>query len=118
MTVEIDHCAWCGERFAPNPGPGRPRRYCKRSHRQRHYEARQEAERHRLASDDVLIRRQDLQTVRDRLFVLEAALADARTDLADAGTLDAYPAVFGDLAAAVEEVVALRIEPRAVGMAE
>lgn len=63
-----------------------------------------------------MIRSTDLQAVRDRLFVLEAALADARTDLADAGSLDAYPAVFAQLAAAVEHAVSLQIDPRAVGM--
>lgn len=115
VTVEIFHCAWCGERFAPTTGPGRPRRYCRRSHRQRHYEARQDAVRHRLRSDDVLIRSGDLQELRDRLYVLESALIDARTDLADAGTIDAYPEVFTHLVGAIEHAVSLRVEPRAVG---
>ena len=71
--------------------------------------------RHRLRSDDVLFRRDDLQDLRDRIYMLEAALIDARSDLAEAGTLDAYPEVFATLAAAIEQVVAARMEPRAVG---
>ena len=34
-------CEWCGGEFHANAGPGRPARYCRRSHRQRAYEARQ-----------------------------------------------------------------------------
>jgi hypothetical protein len=64
-----------------------------------------------------LLRRTDLQEIRDRLYVLEAALMDARTDLAEAASLDAYPEVFSVLAQAVEQAVALRLEPRAVGSA-
>lgn len=33
-------CAWCGEGLPEHSGRGRPRLYCKRSHRQRAYEAR------------------------------------------------------------------------------
>ncbi len=116
MQPIIHRCAWCGARFAPNPGPGRPRRYCKRSHRQRHYEAALTAARHQLGADDVLLRRADLEELRDRLYILESGLADARNDLAEAGTIEAYPAVFSDLAAAIEQMISLRLEPRAVGL--
>ena len=36
-TVE---CLWCGDAFQTVPGPGRPRKYCCRAHRQRAYESR------------------------------------------------------------------------------
>ena len=39
-TEEGHRCSWCGRRFEPTPGPGRPRLYCRPSHRQRAYEAR------------------------------------------------------------------------------
>ena len=63
----------------------------------------------------MLIRRNDFQQLRDQQFVLEAALADARRDLADAGSLDAYPEVFATVAHAIEGMVGLRLEPKAIG---
>jgi hypothetical protein len=53
--------------------------------------------------------------LRDRLYLLEAALGDARLDLAEAGSLAAYPEVFSELAAVIDETVTFRLEPRAVG---
>jgi DNA-directed RNA polymerase specialized sigma24 family protein len=81
--VTVQRCAWCGEPFAVAGGPGRPARYCRRSHRQRHYEARREAD--RLGIEGVLISGSDWLSLRDALYRLETAFEDADHDLADGG---------------------------------
>lgn len=40
MASGIDRCAHCGRGFAVHAGPGRPAKYCRRSCRQRAFEAR------------------------------------------------------------------------------
>lgn len=112
----IVRCAWCGERMAQTATRGRPRRYCRRSHRQRHYEARREAERRDLDPGTAVYRQDDVGRVRDAIYVLEAALADARMDVADSGTLDAYPDAFASLGAAIESLARVRWEPTAAGV--
>ena len=72
-------------------GPGRPRRYCRVSHRQRHYEARREAVLRDLNPGEVLYRSDDIRSLRDAIYVVKTALQDARMDLADAATLEEYP---------------------------
>ncbi len=94
--------------------PGRPRRYCRRSHRQRHYEARREAERRSLEPGTAVYRVEDVGRIRDAVYVLEAALSDARLDVAEAGTLDAYPEAFRMLGGAIEELLRVRWDPVAV----
>lgn len=81
-------CAWCGAAFELNPGPGRPRRYCKRSHRQRHYESKALAEQRGIGADELLVERAKVSRLHDLLYVLEAACEDVSADL-DAGVTEA-----------------------------
>jgi hypothetical protein len=60
---------------------GRPRLYCKRACRQRDYEARQRALELGLGEHELVVTRQDLESVRDRLYVLERTIEDADEDL-------------------------------------
>lgn len=75
-------CRWCGRRFDVVQGPGRPRTYCRRSCRQRDYEARQRAADVGLADGLVVITRHDLDALHDRLYELESAVEDVDRDLA------------------------------------
>lgn len=75
-------CAWCGRRFAPSGGPGRPRRYCKRSCRQRDFEARQRIRADGLAEDELVITRQALSQIDDFVYVLACAVEDVERDMA------------------------------------
>ena len=52
---------WCGRPFEPTPGAGRPRQYCKRSCRQRDYEARRRAAELGLGEDELIVTRQELE---------------------------------------------------------
>ncbi len=64
-------------------GPGRPRRYCKPSCKQRDYEARRRAEELGLDEHELVITREELEATRDRLFVLACVLEDVERDLAN-----------------------------------
>jgi len=78
-----DQCLWCGRRFTPTAGAGRPRRYCKRSCRQRDYESRRRAAELGLSEDELILTRQELNEIRDRLFVLSETINDVERDLTD-----------------------------------
>ncbi|MDH5456448.1 MAG: hypothetical protein OEY37_10275 [Gammaproteobacteria bacterium] len=81
----IQRCAWCGAAIVASGGSGRPRRYCRRSHRQRHYESQVLAERRGINDDELLVERAKVNRLHDLLFVLEAACEDVRTDLDASG---------------------------------
>jgi hypothetical protein len=66
-------------------GPGRPREYCRRSCRQRDYEARRTAGRLGLDDDHVVVARAELDALHDRLYELDAAIEDVDRDLASVG---------------------------------
>ena len=78
-----DSCRWCGRQFTPSAGAGRPRRYCKRSCRQRDYESRRRAGELGLGEDELILTRQELNELRDRLFVLSETIKDVERDLTD-----------------------------------
>jgi hypothetical protein len=75
---------------AGRAGPGRPRLYCRRSCRQRDFEARQRAARHGLDESDVIMARAELEDLRDKLYVLRCAIEDVRRDLAGSPTKQDY----------------------------
>jgi hypothetical protein len=81
--AEPIRCRWCGRGFEPTAGPGRPRQYCKRSCRQRDYEARRRGAERGLDEDELIITRAELNELRDRLFVLSETVKDVEADLTD-----------------------------------
>ena len=115
VTKQVRRCPWCAAQLPESSGPGRPRLFCKRSHRQRHYEARRLAVAQGLAPDEVLISRQQFDEWRDRIYLLEAAVEDAEQDLGDAPTLREYTEAFQTLFEAATRTKAFRLEARALG---
>ena len=116
MTKRIRHCAWCGGAFAAPSGPGRPQRYCRKSHRQRAYEARREAKRRAIGPDEVLISRRTWEHLRDALFRLEAAAEDVAADLgAGRATKADYVEALAHLSVAVRDLQSVAVEPTAIG---
>ena len=79
---ETGRCRWCGSVLPASAGTGRPRLFCRRSCRQRHYEDRLTLERE--------VRSQhQLDDLADQVFVLAGAVGDAerllgRSDQPDA----------------------------------
>ena len=57
-------------------GAGRPRRYCRQSCRQRDYEARRRSAELGLSEGELVVTRAELESVRDRLYVLLCAVED------------------------------------------
>lgn len=109
--VAVRRCRWCGRRFSVTQGPGRPREFCGQGCRQRDYEARRGGR--QLASDgDVLVvPRRAVDELQDRLWLVEAALDDARTALDEDASTVAYRQVLEQLTVAVQDTVPLWREP-------
>jgi hypothetical protein len=80
-------CAWCGRRFGSTTGPGRPRKYCRRSCRQRDFESRSRSRELGLTETDLIVTRGALNALDDHLYVLACAIEDVDADLA----LDSSP---------------------------
>lgn len=90
---------------------GRPRKYCRRSHRQRAYEARLLAERMGLDGGEALVSAVALRALNDRIYVLEAALADVERDLRQDPD---HRAAFTHLYAAAAQLRDSTLEPLAL----
>lgn len=109
-VTQTRRCAWCGAPFEVTGGPGRPAAYCRRSHRQRAYEARREAE--RLGIAGVLVGEDDWRRLLDAVYRLETAADDAVIDVASGDppgpVVDRLARVVADLAAAMPEPTARR----------
>lgn len=108
-------CEWCGAEFPIPRGPGRRPRYCKRSHRQRAYEARKIAGERGLGADEVLISRRTWEQLRDALYRLEAASEDVAMDPMEGRSTKAeYVGALAHLSAAVRDLQDVAVEPIAV----
>ncbi|MDZ4826183.1 MAG: hypothetical protein SGJ13_06920 [Actinomycetota bacterium] len=98
MTKPREQCEWCGRPFDKAEGPGRPRRYCRRSCRQRDYEARSRAAELGLNEGELVVTREELEGLRDRIFVLRCVLEDTERELAEcADDPNELQRVFDDL---------------------
>jgi hypothetical protein len=64
-------------------GAGRPREFCRRSCRQRQYESKRRASELGLGEDELIIARTELESLRDRLYVLACAVDDVERDVDD-----------------------------------
>ena len=108
-------CDWCGEPFPKKSGPGRPRKFCRRSHRQRHYEAQRVGEQRRIGVDEVLVSRRSWEALRDALYRLQSASEDVAMDLMQGKPTKAeYVEALAHLGQAVRELQELSVEPLAL----
>ena len=82
-STDTPRCGWCHRPLPQFPGPGRPRRFCSASHRQRAYEARRRADSLQIPAGQVIVSEEDLRSVHDRLYRLETAVEDVEADLAE-----------------------------------
>lgn len=88
------------------PGPGRPSLYCRRSCRQRDYEARRRAAERGLDEGEIIVTRSRVDELQDRLWVLQCAMEDVAGDLARAQDLDTYRAALDWVLEAARPLVA------------
>jgi hypothetical protein len=77
-------CRWCGRGIDVQPGPGRPREFCAAGCRLAVYIARQRRNEVGLSESELIVARSELESLRDRIYVLEAAIEDVERDLAAA----------------------------------
>jgi hypothetical protein len=76
--------------LAIRPGPGRPRRFCRQSCRQRAHEARRRAAELGLTEQELVVARAELDALYDQLYVLECAIEDVDRDLRASATKRDY----------------------------
>src|SRR5262245_25358259 len=81
-------CQWCGRGLPDAAGRGRPRQFCKDGCRQMAYSARRRAAELGLGESELIVARQDLDELRDALYVVEAAVEDVDRDV---GAADGNP---------------------------
>lgn len=79
------HCVWCRRVLPPRTGPGRPRRFCSQRCRQWDWVSRQRARELELSDNELVIVRDELDSLHDDLYVLACAVDDAERDLASGG---------------------------------
>ena len=115
MTEQPRHCAWCGGAITPASTVGRPRRYCRRSHRQRAFEARRAGAARGLGTGEAIVPAASLEALRDARYVLETALDDTAADLEGDPGSDDLQAAYDAVAAAAAEVLRIPLDPEALG---
>lgn len=92
-------CAWCG-REVVTEGPGRTRKYCRRSCRQRAYESRTALAGTSLPPNSVVLTAEEAESVGERMFEVRCAAEDVRTAIAEGAST-------GELAELAERLVAI-----------
>jgi hypothetical protein len=103
----LRRCRWCGSRFTIAQGPGRPREFCRQACRQRDYEARRGGRQRAEDGDVLVLSRTGVHGLQDRLWLVEAAVDDARTAVQESASAEACRRVLAELVAAVEDTVPL-----------
>lgn len=89
MEDRSTRCAHCGRPFEATDGVGRPRKYCRRSCRQRAFEIRRHQE-DQAWSDARLIRAaRELATLEDRLDEIVQVVRELRAEVDDDPDADA-----------------------------
>ena len=115
MTKPPDtrRCAYCRRPLPPPGRTGRPATYCKRSHRQRAYEARRRADSLRVPTTQLVVEQAELDRLHDLLYALEAALQDVEQDLQGqtAKSDKAYRQAFLHLFRAADDLRGVVVEP-------
>src|SRR5690349_7670368 len=76
-------CEWCGRGLPDRTGPGRPQLFCRQACRQAAYVAGQRRAELGLSESELIVAKAQLDDLRDRLYVLEAAVEDVDRDLAE-----------------------------------
>lgn len=108
-------CNWCGTAFTVEAKPGRPPKYCRPSHRQRHYEARREAALRGLEPGDVLLTDSQFELWNDQRYVLETLVEDAEADLPNISDAEELTMMLRHLTKAIRGVLTAFPEPSVRG---
>ena len=75
-------CRWCRHTIATRQGRGRPREFCSQACRQWDWVSRQRAAELELSETELVVAREELDNLKDLIFVLQCAVNDVTADLA------------------------------------
>jgi endogenous inhibitor of DNA gyrase (YacG/DUF329 family) len=79
---ETRRCRWCRHILLASSGPGRPREFCSQRCRQWDWVSRQRASELELSENELVMTRDELDHLKDQIYVLHCAVRDAHNDLA------------------------------------
>jgi hypothetical protein len=85
-TSGFPRCKWCRVVLPAHVGPGRPRRFCSQACRQWDWVARQRADELALSENELVIARDEMDRLKDQIYVLACAIEDVTSDLASNAT--------------------------------
>lgn len=105
-------CRWCRHSLATKNGPGRKAQFCSQKCRQWDWVSRQRAADLELSENELVMTRDELDTLKDQIFVLHCALTDAKTDLGhERHTKESLRDILNWLIDAAEPVAAASLIP-------
>lgn len=81
-------CAYCGRSFTASSGPGRPRKYCRRSCRQRAFEQRRLAGDQAWAEGRLIRLAAEMADLEDRIDDVREVVEDLMAEVADGAEID------------------------------
>jgi len=121
MTISTDtpgqqgtdkRCRWCRHVLASSTGPGRPKEFCSQRCRQWDWVSRQRASELALSENELVMTRDELDALKDQIYVLHCALRDVQTDLASPRhTKESLLEMLGWLMQAAEPIAAASLTP-------
>ncbi len=89
-------------------GPGRTRKYCKRSCRQRAYESRAALSSAMLPMDAVVLTAAEVESLSERMFEVRCAAEDVQTAVGEGASVDELAALCARLVDTAREAERLR----------
>ena len=105
-------CRWCRHVLVQKPGPGRKAEFCSQKCRQWDWVSRQRAADLQLSENELVMTRDELDTLKDQIYVLHCALIDAKADLQhERHTKDSLREILEWLIEAAEPVAAASLNP-------
>ncbi|MDN5723234.1 MAG: hypothetical protein L0J74_03175 [Corynebacterium sp.] len=107
-------CAWCGREIVQD-GPGRRRRYCRQSCRQRAYEQRQALAGTSVPTDALILSSTAAEELTDRLFEIRCGAEDIAAAVAEGEDADSVTALCGELVALARRAETIRSRDREEG---
>ena len=105
-------CRWCRHVLVASSGPGRPKEFCSQRCRQWDWVSRQRASELALSENELVMTRDELDALKDQMYVLHCALNDVQTDLASPRqTKESLLEMLGWLIQAAEPIAAASLSP-------
>lgn len=105
-------CRWCRHALPGRDGPGRRKEFCSQRCRQWDWVSRQRATELELSENELVMTREELDALKDQIYVLHCALADARNDLSKPRhTKDSIREILDWVMEAAEPVASASLHP-------